>query len=172
MHVRETGERHGAVRGPRTPTDGDQRYVHTASETAHRRHGAACELRHIKKTDPAIGGGRLHNLPSLRGRFGASSRTASPALEHSDKTDHQTALSPVRDSRRGSVSSSFAWDPRFNRFAGTIRETVHACLLIDTQWRRKPCAAVDSPSVARLQSWPYGARGSASPRMTNDLYRG
>ena len=59
-------------------------------------------------------------------------KRASPALEHSEKTDHQTALSPVRDSRRGSVSCSFAWDPRFNRFAGTIREMVHACLLIDT----------------------------------------
>ena len=55
MHIRKTGERHGAVRGPRTPADGGQRYVHTVSETAHRRHGAACELRHIKKTDPATG---------------------------------------------------------------------------------------------------------------------
>ena len=38
-------------------------------------------------------------------------KRVSSALEHSEKTDHQTVLSPVRDSRRGSVSCSSAWDP-------------------------------------------------------------
>ena len=33
MHVRETGERHGAVRGPHAPADRGRRYVHTTSET-------------------------------------------------------------------------------------------------------------------------------------------
>ena len=55
----------------------------------------------------------FHHAASLAPSSSSHSRSrrtmlkrASPALEHSDKTDHQTALSPVRDSRRGSVSCS------------------------------------------------------------------
>ena len=60
----------------------------------------------------------FHHAASLAPSSSSHSRSrrtmlkrASPALEHSDKTDHQTELSPVRDSRRGSVSCSSAWDP-------------------------------------------------------------
>ena len=60
----------------------------------------------------------FHHAASLAPSSSSHSRSrrtvlkrASPALEHLEKTDHQTALSPVRDSRRGSVSCSSAWDP-------------------------------------------------------------
>ena len=49
--------------------------------------------------------------------------------------------------------SSFVWDPRFNRFAGTIREMVHACSLIDTLLSATPtCSQLFSLVVAERAS--------------------
>ena len=163
MHVRETGERHGAVRGPHAPADRGRRYVHTTSETltwalrqvpsqvhaakmpddstpphhtcffVNLPHphthtpGSVSNLRgrgvrwphHIPHTTPPpLCPVCFHHAAPLAPSSSSHSRSrrtmlkrASPALEHLEKTDHQTALSPVRDSRRGSVSCSSAWDP-------------------------------------------------------------
>ena len=56
--------------------DGGRGCVHTASETTRRRHGAACELSHVKKTISAIGEWRLHNLLSSRSEGPMRRRTA------------------------------------------------------------------------------------------------
>ena len=96
--------------------------------------------RHIPHTTPPpLCPVCFHHAASLAPSSSSHSRSrrtmlkrASPALEHSDKTDHQTELSPVRDSRRGSVSCSSHGIQFYNRLTGAIREMVHACLFIDT----------------------------------------
>ena len=89
-------------------------HTHTPGNVSSLRSREVRWPRHIPHTTPPpLCPVCFHHAASLAPSSSSHSRSrrtmlqrASPALEHSDKTDHQTELSPVQDSRRGSVSCS------------------------------------------------------------------